>query len=168
VNPSTVGGKWFAHHNNTITWWYVYIPNNAAARGGTYYFVSNSAHSFNLPLTQANHQGQWVSLGFLDVGNNAATRMYNECYPSLAICENFVTTQPRVESSEKKGWMGEGLPPSIPFFRKFSVLPLSSYKTSFIGMMQNITISLCESHKRNSILHTDYAPLFFIFVATSK
>ncbi|GAB4580603.1 MAG: hypothetical protein Fur0022_33450 [Anaerolineales bacterium] len=87
--PSTVAGKWIAHHNNTTTWWYVYIPNNGAANGGTYYIVQNSVHSFTIPLIQANHHGQWVSLGFLDVGDNAIIKADNLCTP-LAYCDSFL------------------------------------------------------------------------------
>ncbi len=72
-------GTWKASHNNTITWWYVYIPNQYDAVGGVWYEVQNSVQSFQVPVIQSHHRGQWVRLGFLDVGNNAKTHMRNTC-----------------------------------------------------------------------------------------
>jgi hypothetical protein len=47
--------------------------------------------------------------------------------------------------------MGEGLPPSIPFFRKFSVLPLSSYQILFIGNRRDSLEHLAVKRKAKLI-----------------
>lgn len=84
-------GRWNASHNNTMTQWFVYIPNDTTRTlGGAYYTIANHVHQPpQIPVIQNNWKGQYVGLGWLDVGNNAYARMKNNC-TLLGYCGNRI------------------------------------------------------------------------------